>query len=465
MIQSHSTNGHSNSAIDTILQEEATVGYKPSIPLESMWLAGAGDFPQITLRRDIFFMLIHPIVHISMEYFKSGIAGAEFWGGPDVANPMNLEGMPISPDDRVSDFVLTHVYRLWQECVPLIQEGGYPYGWGAGEHIYKDSNGIMVWSHMRDFHPNDAFILTLGGVPLGTRIKNIKGRQPVDLWFSERDIPAKACWYPHRPRFNQYYGQSQLLGAWLPWRMIGWRDGMDQVVNAAVYRGGYRGPIVRHPQEDMQTAMQGIPATQKDGGGNARRSARDVARQMVEWAKAGAGFTMSSAQYPQAQGGGPKWEVEWPEHVMDVRPLVDAVRWGEERIMLGIGVPPELVRAGGVGSGYSGRSIPREAFMSGQQRIADNILKMFVDQIIRPLVLRNFGDIPFNVYCKSLLKSNTDDTQQQGGSPQQQGDVNMNRSQSARDAWQRRLQAIGGPPSQYIQQTYNVDEQGNPINT
>ena len=431
------TNGTVNeSAIAEALQDEATVGYRPVMPLEALWLSG-GDMPQITLRRDIEFMQMHPIVSIAMEYYKSGISGAEFWGGPDHANPINQNGKPISPNSRVSQFVLAHVEMFWQRGVPLLQEGGYPYGWAAGEYIYRESNGMMVWSHLKDFHPNDAFILTEKYQPVGVRVKNIREKQPVDLWFASGAIPAKAAWYPHRPRFNQFYGRSQLIGAWRPWRRLGWRDAVEQVIDAAIYRAGYKGPIVKHPLEDMQTAKIGIPATQADGAGNPRRSARDVARQMVEWAKAGAGFTLSSAMYPQAQGGGPKWAIEWPDHVMDVRPLIEAARYLEDQIMLGVGVPPELIKAGGTGSGYSGRSVPREAFLDQQQRVANAMLQMFVEQVIKPLVLWNFGDVPFEVSCKSLLKSQAgdklgDDKTGQGGP------ASYNRSQGMKDYWARR---------------------------
>lgn len=438
-----SGNGVDLNAIANELQNEATVGYRPVMPLEAMWMGG--DMPHVTLRREIEFMGIHPIVMIAMEYYRSGINGAEFWGGPDHANPENMEGKPISPDPRVSEFVLAHVERFWQRGVPLLQEGGYPHGWAAGEHIYKETDGMFMWSHLKDFHPHDASILTMKYTPVGVRVKNIREKQPVDLWFASHSIPAKACWYPHRPRFNQFYGRSQLLGAWLPWRMLGWRDGMDQVINAAIYRAGYRGPIVRHPSEDMQTSQDGVPATKMDARGAPRRSARDVARQIVEWAKAGAGFTLSSAQYPPTQGGGKKWDVEWPDHVMDVRPLIEAARWAEDRIMLGIGVPPELIKAGGIGSGYSGRSIPREAFLEGQQKIADAMLQIFVTQVVKPLVMWNFGDIPFEISCKSLLMSQSQDKlgmQGQGAGPQAGGGENPNknfrRSQAAKDAWRRR---------------------------
>jgi hypothetical protein len=440
------------SKVAEVLTEEVTVGYKPVLPLEALWLAGGGDVPQVTLRRDLEFMQLHPVVCTAIEYYKSGIAGAEFWGGPDQVNVDNDKGKPISMNKDVAQFVLAHAERFWQRGVPVLQEG-YIYGWAPGEHIYKEAGGMMVWSHLKGFSPNDGYILTLNHSPVGARIKNIRDdlvndknyapaesrkRSPstTDLWFASGGVPAKAAWYSHRPRFNQFYGRSQFLGAWRPWRRLGWRDGVEQVIDAAIYRAGYRGPVVRHPPEDMQTARIGIPATVADSSGGLRRSAQDVARQIAEWSKAGASITMSSAQYPPAMGGGNKWDIDWPDHVMDVRPLIEAARYLEDQIMLGIGVPPELVKAGGTGSGYSGRSIPREAFLDGQQRIADAMLQMFVEQVINPLVLWNFGDVPFNVQCKSILKSQADDKSGQAG--QQGGPVDLQKSQAAKDAWQLR---------------------------
>ena len=131
----NSGNGQVTSEVVDILQDEVSVGYRPTIPLETLW-AGSGDMPQITLRRDLEFMQIHPVVSSALEYYKSGIAGAEFWGGPDQLNTDNDKGKPISADPRVCEFVLAHCERFWQRGVPLIQEGGYPYGWAAGEHIY-----------------------------------------------------------------------------------------------------------------------------------------------------------------------------------------------------------------------------------------------------------------------------------------------------------------------------------------
>lgn len=395
-------------SIENLLQEETTVGYRPTMPLESMWLSGT-DMPQMTLRRDIELMQMHPIVIVALEYYKAGLTSVEFWGGPKLQDSNDQHGEPISRDQTVANFVLSHVQKLWHNCVPQLQESGYPYGWAAGEHVYSEVEGRLVWSHVKSFHPSDAFVLTSNYRPVGIRVKGIRNSEPADLWYASGAIPAKACWYAHRARFGHLYGRSQLAGAWRPWRRLGWRDGVEQVIDAAIYRGGYAGPVVKHPPEDMATARTGVPATQVDGSGLSRRSARDVARQMVEWAKAGAGFTMSSAHYSAAQGGGAKWEVIWPTQVIDVMPLVEAARYMEDQIFYGIGVPPELIRASGTGSGYSGRNIPREAFLCAQQTIADAILSMLVDQVVKPLVLTNFGDIPFNITCKSLLQTQVKD--------------------------------------------------------
>ena len=402
--------GQSQGALAESLMEEATVGYRPTLPLEALWLSG-GDAPQITLRRDLEFMRLHPIVETAMDYYKSGTSGAEFWGGPDQVNPDNEKGKPISPDEKVSQFVLSLAEKWWQRGVPQIQEDGYVYGWAPGEHIYKEVDGMMVWSHLKVFHPNDGHVLTYEYQPVGLRIKNIRGRPPVDMHFASEAVPAKACWYVHRPRAGMLYGRSQFGAAWRPWRRLGWRDALEQIIDAACYRAGYKGPLIRHPPgHSSPTAKQGIPATQVDGGGLPRREYRDIARQIGEWMKAGSTVTLSSEVYPDS-GGVKKWDVEWPEHVMDVKPLIEAARYLEDHIMLGIGVPPELVRAGGTGSGYSGRSIPKESFLDQMQRVADALLQIFVEQVVRPLVLWNFGDVPFNIQCKSLLKSQGDDKQ------------------------------------------------------
>jgi hypothetical protein len=130
---------------------------------------------------------------------------------------------------------------------------------------------------------------------------------------------------------------------------------------------------------------------------------------------------MSSAR---DEKGNYLWDMQLPEHVLNVDPIINYVKMLKDEISLGIGVPPELIAAAETGSGYSGRKIPMQAFLAQQQRIADRILMMFVEQVLRPLVAWNFGQAArFNVMVKSLLKTRekeSGENQQQPSGQQEQ---------------------------------------------
>jgi hypothetical protein len=337
------------------------------------------------------------------------VAGAEF------------EVVADSPE--VQTFVEEHCKRFWERGVPVLQ-GGYEYGWSGAEAVYADDeSGMLSWDRLLPFNPRDVFLLTRASRPVGVRVQNVKERPVVDLpnvnaasglppaqgfvdlWTASADVPAKGVWYAHNPRYSQYYGQSQLLGAWRPWRRLAWRDGAEQVIDGGVFRFAYAGPQVRYPEEDFQAANVGAPATTLDSQGRPRRYARDVARQLAEWIKTGAGVGIPSNAYPPELGGGPKWDVKWPEGVLDVDPLINYARWLEGQIKYGVGVPPELLEASETGSGYSGRVIPLEGFLQGQQRIADALLLLFCEQVLRPLVRWNFGIVKWQVKVLPLLQS------------------------------------------------------------
>lgn len=393
-----------------LLSDPLTEGYRPTLPLWQIYSANA--IPQFFLLRDIELMMTHPIVRTALDYFKGGIAGAEFWGGPKPGHSAQDEGKPVSEDPAVAEFVLDQCRRFWDRGVPKVQ-GGYEYGWIGLELTYAEENGRLTWTDFVQFSPRDVFLLTVNNRPVGIRVKNIvapdvpkedAGQGSVDLWTSSPDIPAKGIWYAHNPRYSAFYGQSQLLGAWRPWRRLGWQDGAEMVADGGIYRFAYCGPIVKYPDEDYQ-APPGTPNTTMDSQGRARRFARDMARMMAEQGKAGAGVGVPSTQYPPEQGGGDKWGFEYPKSGLNVEHIVLYIKYLIDQVRFGVGVPPELFEASEGGSGYSGRSIPLEGFMLQQQRLADALLLLFVKEVLGPLVRWNFGPVPFNVEVKSLLET------------------------------------------------------------
>lgn len=397
-------NGHASlERIEQMLLDVATVGYKPSLPIDGFF--GANGMPIFNFRMDIEYMLTHPTVRRALTYYKSGIAGAEFYGGKDNKNPDNEKGLPICADEEVGMFVSDMCERFWDRGVPLIQEGGYSYGWTGGENIYciDEGDGRMKWDGITIFAPNNTFILTQDHVPVGFLVKNIEDTGTVNLFFSDGQIPAKGLWYAHNPRFNALYGQSQLLGAWRPWRRLAWKDGAETVIDGAVYRLGYQGPVVRYPPNDPQ-APTGSAQTTLDSQSNPRKYNRDLARMIIEQAKAGAGAAFSSSR---DQHGNYLWDLEWPSTTLQgIDGLIGYAKYLKDEITDGVGVPPELLQASDTGSGYSGRSIPMEAFLDSQQCIADRMLMLFVDQVVRPLVWWNWKKaIPFTVKVKRLLET------------------------------------------------------------
>lgn len=412
--------------------EPLTEGYRPTLPLWALFTSDT--VPQFYLLRDIELMLIHPIVRSALEYFKGGLAGAEFWGGPKPEDPHDEVGLPISENPEVSAFVAEQCLRFWDRGVPQLQ-AGYEYGWCAGENLYaqEDGSGKLYWDGILQFSPRDVYLLTHNAVPVGVRVKQIANTQAelagttssvgvADLWMASKDVPGKGMWYAHNPRYSQFYGQSQLLGAWRPWRRLGWKDGAESNIDLGFYRFWCRGPVVYFPDEDMQTGTAApAMATAFDSQGRPRRFARDVARQLAEWYKSGAGVGLPSAKYSSDMGGGDKWKLELPDSTLNVEGGIVYAKHLWDQIRYGVGVPPELMESSEGGSGFNGRMVPLYAFLEQQQKIADALLLLFVRQVLIPLVRWNFGAVPWRVQVKPLLMTRLQAQKGEASQPANQG--------------------------------------------
>jgi len=357
-----------------------TLGYTPTLPMWAMY-TDASYLPQIYILRDIELMVTHPIVKSALEYYKGGLAG--------LGDEIEVEAQ----DSQVEEFVTAHCRKFWENGMPKIQ-GGYEYGWIGVENNYEFRNDLLCWKECLQFSPRDVYLLTQEHKPVGVRVKNVAEKGDVDLWTATEDVPAKGLWYGHNPRHNRYYGQSQILGAWRPWRRLAWKDAAETVTDTGVYRFAYAGPVVYYPDEDLQVEAgpgQRPPGTTLDSQGRPRRFARDIARFIAEQYKAGAGVGLPSENYPPEMGGGPKWKLDLPQSTINVDGLIAYVKYLQDQIWYGVGVPPELQQAAETGSGYSGRKLPLEAFLMQQQKVGNAILELFLDQVLRPLVRWNFG--------------------------------------------------------------------------
>lgn len=400
-------------------------GYKPSLPIEGFF--GQAGMAQIYLFRDIESMLCHPHVKLSLDYYRSGITGAEF----------EVEGS--SPE--VAKWGMTELRKFWDRSLLQVQQA-YDYGWLGSEIVYGEENGRLGVDGLFDFSPRDVTLLTRHSQYVGFRVRGSGGggvASGLDLWGPNggltedaatvfrgvqavqdqsdgtewyeympgayvstgrnrvripRHVPAKGFWFAHRPRFNRFYGQSQMLAAWRPYRRLAGQDGAEYVIDAGIYRFAFYVEM-RYPEEDRKDPRTGRMV-----------SSRDTLREVGEYLKAGGIVVLPSTKYPQQMGGGDKWEVKIPDRAIDVAGLLAYAKSLADEISIGIGVPPELLQASETGSGYSGRAIPLESFLMGQQHNANAIARAWLLQIGGPLAQWNFGPGAWlRVKVKSLLKT------------------------------------------------------------
>lgn len=404
----------SRAEVEERLTRPLAEGYQPTLPL---WALGVGDdpIPQGWFLRDVERMMIHSHIRRCLEIYASGISGAETWGGIDPNLPAEGNpGLPICAENpEAGAFIQKQVSRFWDRGVPRLQKAGYPYGWACGENLFRNEGDGLEWDDLNEFSPVDSFLLTLknerdADVPVGARITQIrpgaKGKGSVDLWFATEDIPAKALWYTHNPRCHRFYGQSQALGAWKDWKRCATKGGAEMILDAGFFRLGYRAPVIRYPDEDLQVTSP-VPGTQMDSQGRPRRPARDMARQIAEQIQAGAAMGMSSKKYPTDQGGDYMWDIQDWGYDFDGSHLIAYVEHLLKRISEGCGTPHEVIEAMEGGGGFSGRNIPVEAWFYVQQQIADAFLTLFCRQVLRPLVRWRFGPVRWSIECKNLLET------------------------------------------------------------
>lgn len=374
-----------------------TLGYRPNLPLSMLWGDDALP-PYWEVLRRVEAMASHPVISVAMMYYRGAIYPAEF----EVK----------ASSSEVGAFALAQVRRFWSRDLPLAQLK-YEYGWGGYEVVYREKQGFLQYDGILEFSPIDVQVLTRKKQYVGIRVRNGDGEgDEINLWGGRKHLPAKGLWLTHNRRYHRWHGRTQYYAAYKPWWEVAARDGSEEVTCNGIYRFAYHGPVVRYPQ-GSENAVRTRP-------GDSRQDMRDTALGFADGAKAGVSVAMSSKRDSKGEY---EWDLEWPDHTIDVSGLLAFDEAWVKKMFFGIGVPPEVIQASDSGSGYSGRAIPKEAFYVSQQHNADDTLRPFMDQSVSPLICWNFGPEHWaEVTVKPLLKTQA---QQSGGMPGQPEQANV----------------------------------------
>ena len=331
-------------------------------------------------------MLIDPTVRLGLAMRAAPLAQAQFGRNDKDATTGKTTFQPgvASPNQEVAKFVEKQLMRIWRNELHKITRAQV-WGWSGCEVEYKlnSSNQVAV-KKLLPRHAMDTLPLTEGGEVKGVQFRGLKKQGHVNLLF------PKACWHSYSPESDSPFGQSVLYGAFSPW-CDKWLDGgaLD-VRRLFCHKDAYGGMSMGYPS-----------GTTEDDQGNEVPN-RDIAREIVEQAKAGNVLTFPSDVDPAT--GKALWTVEQatipsnPLHILQYPKDLDI------EILRGIEIPDDMLISDKTGA-WQGKQVPMLAFFVNSDRWLSQIVGMVVSQILEPLVLLNWGSaIDFEVTTKPLAE-------------------------------------------------------------
>jgi hypothetical protein len=334
---------------------QQTAGYKPwgrGYPLT--WV----DRDKVFSWGDVERMKRDPQVQMGLRILCAPIAG--------------VKARVFADHPSVEGFAARQFERIWQRSLGRILKF-FEYGHSAGEVTYLLETNRFCFNRLHDVHPLDARPLRSrdNGPVIGVRVRNIARKSQVDL------APPNCLWMTNDSEYGQLYGISRMAGAYEPWMEKRGRHGAIDVRRLWFIKNAYNSGVIRHPPGQTEIADGTYMANQ------------DIARQLIETLETGGILVMPNTR---DQDGNYLWTYDPPQmHGTQIENLLDYPKQLDREILIGLGIPPELVDAATVGSGYSGRAIPAQVFFSSLDQVVDNVIQGILEQTLKPLVAINFG--------------------------------------------------------------------------
>lgn len=395
--------------VESLLDHPMVEGYRPTLPIYTLRAQAVLGWEFF---QDAELMIKSPMVSMPLSWVMAPIRMAEW----------SMKANSIEAAKLAGEILLW----FWNDPLARIQSEGNIYGWSAGEIVYGDQDGYYRPTRMLHFSSRDVVpvVNPVTRVAEGIQITgNFTGTKR--LWAFRESVPNKGFWYVHAGRFEGYFGDSQIRPAWKDWRRAEGIDGNNEITDLACYRFGTGIVKVFHPEGLYTGTTSSVPSW----GINGKVSNSDIARQISETMKAGAGIALSSEKYQNDKGGGLKWDVVVEPFTTNIEQLLAQGSNLELRCAKAIGVPPEVIQAAETGSGYSGRAIPLQGFLISQQNRLNDMTKQVMEQIVNPVLKWNLGPDAYacatakpliQTYRKTAWDQDSGDSSGGNGQSQQQ---------------------------------------------
>ncbi len=291
---------------------------------------------------------------------------------------------------EVGQLVQSTLKRFWKCCLPKVTKF-FEYGVHAGELTYRLVEDRIELDQLDDFHPYDVRPLEFAAPPrkgrlAGVRVKSVRNKGSVDL------LSPHAWWFSGYAEYGQHYGRPRMAGSFEPWLEKRSRHGAVDSRRLWYQKSAFGGPRVRFP----------VGTTREENG--IERDNRQIAREIGEKDANGTVVVMPNSRDPVSKEY--HWQFEDPKTRPDVAGLLDYPKELDREILIGMGIPPELVDASTTGSGYAGRAIPAQVFFTSMDETVALILDAIERLILGPLVAVNFGpEASYEIEAESLAEA------------------------------------------------------------
>lgn len=259
--------------------------------------------------------------------------------------------------DRVAKFVDMSLRRLWRRHLPMILLRYCCYGYAAGGVEFALQRGLIRANKLQVVEPRDARPLVWSDGPN-------KGERAGFSANSLKVLAPHAVWFAGNEEMGEGYDWPILAGMFEPWLEKRGRGGAIHSRRLWYRKCAFTGGTMYHPPGPINVGTDEAPQI---------RDSQDVARETLEMYESGGILTFSNEQHPGIPGKY-SWEFTPSESRADVAGVRDYPKDLDQEMLRGAGIPPEVLEASQVGSGWSGRMIPLLAYYGG------------VDEFVGPLI-------------------------------------------------------------------------------
>lgn len=333
-------------------------------------------FPYFT-QQTIKTMLLDPRIRYGLSLLKGPIMSyTKFFDSEESQSPSIHKAIvelnyyfpyEVKAESKeTEEFIIEQLNRFWE--VGIIKAmTAIDWGFSGSEVRYKKKDDKLQFDNLYLYSPFGMQAVTVKRGIVGF-VRNTDRRTFVPI--------GKGFWHIHQRERNQYYGQSGLRGAHVPWHETWSLGGARDIQRTFYFKNAYDSGELYYP-EGSYTDTSGRKVTHEDH-----------AVRMLELKRTGSGMVFPATTDIR---GKREWDYQKPTSVSPPTGMTEYIQLLRDEELEGMGIPPEVVQSSGdTGMGSAtGRMVPLMAFIASLTPIATFLIADFCEQVLSLLLHYN----------------------------------------------------------------------------